>query len=282
MTHDDAFRHYRIPVQLTPSIGAFYSAQHMAINFTVAGPFSDADMNDPAALKHAGRGASLFLVNMELSYIDTLAEGVRRGRIGITTPELFSMRYPAPPSLKDICPAQPLSAYHQRKAERTRIYQEAIEKKTARMIAAKGELAFARDEAKPHFPAEHWSDVGIVPRSLATLAAKDALPSIAIHCTTPGNGERAFGWIRDRFAEAMAKPADRIKQCEDGSIRSDSGYIQMGGIRDNHTQELAYQQINLLRGDLTMLRSQVTDSMIDGMCDKLLELTRLIKLTEKK
>lgn len=271
MTHDEAFRRYRVPVQLTPSISAFYSAHHMAINFTVDGPFSDADMNDPAALQHAGRGASLFLVNMGLSCIDTLAEGVRRGRIQITTPEMF----PAPSSLKDICPAPPLSAYHQRKAERNRVYQEAVEKKAARM---KGELAFARDEAQPHFQAGTLEAMGVVPRSLATYAAEDGLPSIV----RAGNSERVFDWIKDKFAEAMAKPDDRTRTCDDGWIRSDSGNIQIGVIRDNHTQELAYRQINEMRGQLSVLRTVATDAAIDVMLAHLLELTRLIKLTEKR
>lgn len=271
MTHDEAFRRYRVPVQLTPSISAFYSAHHMAINFTVDGPFSEADLNDPGAMQHVGKGVILFLASMENAHITTLAEGVRRGRIQITTPEMF----PAPPSLKDICPAPPLSAYHQRKAERNRVYQEAVEKKAARM---KGELAFARDEAQPHFQAGTLEAMGVVPRSLATYAAEDGLPSIV----RAGNSERVFDWIKDKFAEAMAKPDDRTRTCDDGWIRSDSGNIQIGVIRDNHTQELAYRQINEMRGQLSVLRTVATDAAIDVMLAHLLELTRLIKLTEKR
>lgn len=252
--HEDALRRYRVPVQLTPSIGAFYSAQHMAINFTVAGPFSDADMNDPGALQHAGKGADLFLASMAEAGIATLAEGVMSGRIGIASQTKASKG-----TLKFDEATGKCQGYLQ------------VEGMPEVIWSAKEGVSVTYDPAG-----------GVVPRSLATYEAEDGLPSIVRACSTVGNSERMFGWIRDKFAEAMSGPVvDPIRKYPDGT-RSDSGRIQFGVIHDNHTQELAYQQINELRGQLSVLRTVATDAAIDVMLAHLRALTRLIKLTEKK
>lgn len=259
--------HYRTPTHLSLSVSACYQEKYMDLVFTIAGPFSDEDMRDPGALAHIIRDLAIARISLGDSGIFSLADGVARGRIVIAAPY---------PRLSDIRPAKPPSAYHQRKAERTRIYQAAVDKKTARV---KSEMAATRDEAHPPLTLEA---MGVVPRSSAVYAANAALPNIVRASSAPGNSEHVIDWIQDKFAEAVATPDDRTRTCDDGWIRSDSGNIQIGIIRDNHTQELAYRQINEMRGQLSVLRTVATDAAIDVMLAHLLELTRLIKLTEKK